>query len=70
MNNDPPSVPKGRSKGGVQYRLYFLSGNSHIHHSHEFEAADDTAAIEHAERWREGRRMELWQGTRMVKRWD
>lgn len=54
-----------------QYRLYFLeSAESHISHSHEFEAEDDKGAIRISEAWREGRRAELWTGARKVKAWE
>lgn len=67
MENDPPRVP--RPKGGQEYRLYFFNEGQHIHRVHEFEAADDAAAIALAESWREGRRIELWHRARVVKRW-
>ena len=54
----------------MQYRLFFLDGAGHIQRAHEFIADDDEAAIQIAEVWREGRRMELWQRDRKVKRWD
>ena len=54
----------------MQYRLYFLDGLGRIEKRHEFEAPDDEAAIRISEGWREGRRMELWQRDRRVKRWD
>ena len=71
MRNDPPSRPTNLpSDGGQSYRLYFLDGAGHISKSHEFLAADDDAAIKVAEGWREGRAMELWQRTRVVRRWS
>ena len=70
MRNDPPfQTPRLPSDGGQSYRLYFLDGAGHISKSHEFLAADDDAAVKIAESWREGRPMELWQHTRVVKRW-
>lgn len=53
-----------------QYRLFFIDGAGHIEKAHEFEADDDPKAIQIAVGWREGRRMELWQRDRRVKRWD
>lgn len=53
-----------------QYRLYFLNSAGHVEKVHEFEAADDGAAIGISEGWREGRKMELWQRDRQVKCWD
>ena len=55
----------------TQYRLYFLQSVERlISYSHEFEAEDDEQAIRIAEGWREGRRAELWSGTRKLKSWD
>ncbi len=71
MKSDPPFVPpRRRTQDGKQYRLYFLDGLGHITQSHEFFAKDDAAAVNIAERWREGRWIELWQRARIVKRWD
>jgi hypothetical protein len=54
-----------------QYRLYFRSDpGGHINMSHEFEAEDDHHAIKVAEAWLEGRRAELWTGSRMIKSWE
>jgi hypothetical protein len=69
LHNDPPRIPHPRTKGGAQYRLYFFNGGNHIEKSHEFEAKDDAEAVRVSEGWREGRKMELWQGGRIVKRW-
>lgn len=52
-----------------QYRLFFFNGGRHIQLAYEFEAENDEAAIRVAEGWREGRKMELWQRDRTVKRW-
>ena len=53
------------------YRLYFLDGfTGHIDHFREFEAEDDHAAMNIAERWREDRAMELWNRDRKLKRWE
>ena len=41
-----------------------------ISYSHEFEADDDDHAIHIAEGWREGRRAELWSGSRKLKSWE
>lgn len=59
-----------RAQVGVEYRLFFMDGAGHIARSHEYTAEDDAAAVKIATAWREGRKMELWQRTRMVKRWD
>jgi hypothetical protein len=65
----PPS--RGGVAGMLYYRLYYFDGFSgHIDHFREFEAADDAAAIMAAERWSDGRLMELWNRQRRLKRWD
>ena len=67
----PPSHrPHVSRKAGVEYRLYLMDGAGHIQKAHEFEAESDADAIRIASAWREGRTMELWQRSRMVKRWD
>jgi len=52
------------------YRLFFFDRAGHIEKAHEFEGADDEAAVRIAQGWREGRRMELWQRDRRVRRWE
>ena len=47
-----------------------MGGDGHISHSHEFEAQDDTDAMQIAEAWLEGRAAELWTGTRKIKSWE
>jgi hypothetical protein len=55
----------------LYYRLYYFDGFSgHIDHFREFEAADDESAIGLAERWGDGRRMELWNRERRLRRWE
>lgn len=66
-------VPLWYTPGGgvfMDYRLFFLDGARHIEKAHEYQAEDDREAIGIAEAWREGRRMELWNRDRRVKRWD
>jgi hypothetical protein len=74
VESDSPRLPGGgrRSASNLrQYRLYFLEGlDSLISYSHEFEAEDDPQAIRISEAWREGRRAELWCGSRKVRSWD
>ena len=54
----------------LYYRLYFFDDSSgHIDHFREFEADDDSAAVRIADGWRDGHPMELWTGTRRLKRW-
>jgi hypothetical protein len=53
------------------YRLYFLGGGSGpITDFHEFEVADDAAAILAAERLRPMGAMELWCLGRRVQKWE
>ena len=55
----------------LDYRLYYFDRFSgHIDHFREFEAEGDFAAIALAERWMDGRPMELWNRERRLKRWD
>ncbi|HVU31435.1 MAG TPA: hypothetical protein VHE36_13645 [Sphingomicrobium sp.] len=55
----------------LYYRLYYFDRFSgHIDHFREFEAESDSAAIELAERWADGRPMELWNRQRRLQRWD
>ncbi|HEX5257160.1 MAG TPA: hypothetical protein VFW35_00095 [Sphingomicrobium sp.] len=55
----------------LYYRLYYFDGFSgHIDHFREFEAAADVEALALAERWCDGRAMELWNRERRLKRWD
>jgi hypothetical protein len=52
------------------YRLYFLDENSHIRWSMEFECRDDAHAIEVVGAHASDGGIELWQGERLVKRFD
>lgn len=52
------------------YRLYFFDGTDRIEHFREFELSDDLLAIQQSAEWRCAAPMELWTGTRMVRRWD
>lgn len=52
------------------YRLYFFDGSGRIHQFREFELDHDLLAIRQAAEWRSTEAMELWTGTRMVRRWD
>jgi hypothetical protein len=55
----------------LYYRLYYFDRFSgHIDHFREFEAGGDGAAMAIAERWADGRPMELWNRERRLKRWD
>jgi hypothetical protein len=71
MHLDPPiRPPAGRKPVEVLYRPYFFNGGTHITTSHEFFVTTDEQALKIAEGWRDGRKMELWQRARFVKRWD
>lgn len=48
------------------YRLYHISG-AHFSRSEEIEAADDTQAIDKAERLSGARSAELWRGGLKIK---
>jgi hypothetical protein len=53
------------------YRLYFMHRFSgHIDHFREFEAEDDDAAFDIAERWYDDAPMELWNLERKLRHWD
>ena len=55
----------------LYYRLYYFDRFSgHIDHFREFEAESDSAAVELADRWGDGRRMELWNRERRLKQWE
>ena len=58
--------------GGMPYfRLYYFDRFSgHIDHFREFDAEDDGAAVAVAERWNDGRPMELWNRERRLKQWE
>lgn len=53
----------------LDYRLFFYDGANRITKSHEFEAQNDDEAIQTAEAWREGRKMDLWNRARRVHCW-
>jgi hypothetical protein len=53
------------------FRLYYFDRFSgHIDHFREFDAEDDAAAVALAERWSDGRPMELWNRERRLKQWE
>lgn len=53
----------------LHYRLFFYDGSNRITKAHEFEAQGDDEAVRIAEAWREGRKMDLWNGERRVHCW-
>ena len=53
-----------------QYRLICRNpDNGHMELMRRFEAANDSAAIDLAERWRKRRAAELWKAYRVVMEW-
>lgn len=53
------------------YRLYFIDRLSgHIEHHREFVVDGDVEAIAIAGGWSTGQPMELWTGTRKLRRWE
>jgi hypothetical protein len=70
-------LPKRRSGGRKRrlsnvhtYRLYCLDGVGKVASAEWIEAADDETAIMIANRLRDGRPCELWQGSRAVARME
>ena len=53
----------------LHYRLFFYDGANRITNAREFEDRGDEQAIKLAEAWREGRKMDLWNGARRVHCW-
>lgn len=66
-----PGVRRAADGGSLhQYRLFFLDGAGHVAAPpYPFEADTDETAIKLAKGMREGRRVELWCGTRLIRRW-
>jgi hypothetical protein len=53
------------------FRLYYFDRFSgHIDHFREFDAEDDAAAVALAERWSDGRPMEVCIRERRLKQWE
>jgi len=52
------------------YRLYFVNKANRIEERREVEAPDDAKAIGLADRQGDGRGMELWDGARLVKKFE
>ena len=53
------------------YRLYFMDRFSgHIDHRRDFVAESDALAAQTAQKWFDGNPMELWLGSRKIKRWE
>jgi len=53
------------------YRLYFMDRFSgHIEQRRDFIAETDAAATDIAHQWFDGSPMELWLGSRKIRRWE
>jgi hypothetical protein len=50
------------------YRAYLLDENDHIFRRHDFEAANDTSALETARQYVDGHDVEAWQRTHILGR--
>jgi hypothetical protein len=48
------------------YYAYILDDADHVRKRHDFETADDAAALKHARRWVDGCNVEVWQFARLV----
>jgi hypothetical protein len=70
FRNAAPAAGKTGLRTVATYRLYCLDGMGKVASAEWLEADDDTAAIGAAERQRGGRVCELWQGNRVVARFD
>jgi hypothetical protein len=62
----------GHSTRGLlpDYRLYYLDDANRIRHSVEFECATDNDADRLVLERTDGRAMELWSGTRLVRKFS
>ena len=58
------------SEAWVDYRLYFIDANNHIRRRVDLECRDDAHAIEVVGEHAPEGGVELWQGARLVKRFD
>jgi hypothetical protein len=52
----------------ANYRAYFVNSDGHIVGAHVLAGVDDISATREAEKLRDGRDIEIWDGTRMVTR--
>jgi hypothetical protein len=52
----------------LTYRAYLLDDDDHIVKRQDFEAANDTAALETARQYVDGHDVEVWQSTRILSR--
>ena len=54
----------------LTYRLYFLDGSDHIVNVEIFKCLDDDQARRVAKQYLNGSAIELWQGGRMITRYE
>jgi hypothetical protein len=52
------------------YRVYVIDGQNHIVDRIDLDCADDSAAIEYAKQYINGKDIELWQRDRRIARFD
>lgn len=52
------------------YRIYFMDGGGHIRRFKELEAGSDSDAVAFAETLAAGQKLEIWNGSRLVRRLD
>ena len=66
-----PRFTKGRQADmKITYRLYFLDGSDHIVNAEIFKCMDDDEARALAKRYLNGLAAELWQGGRIIARYE
>jgi len=53
----------------IQFRLCFLTASDHLADAIDLPMPSLQAAIQHAERLADGRRMELWRNSERLKLW-
>ena len=53
----------------MHYRLYFMDLAGHIRHALDLQCEDDAQAAREVEKHRNGQAMELWQASRLVRRY-
>ena len=54
----------------AHYRVYVLNDHDKISKATDIQARDDTHAFEAAEKIQDAQPLEIWQGTRLVGRYD
>jgi hypothetical protein len=68
---NPMRPPRLQRHGMKDYRIFFRNrAERRIIRAFEFQAKDDDAAVRIAEGWREGRGIERWNETHLVRTWE